>query len=95
MVFPDLLILQARTSDTDGDRRLTERDAVWLFAYDLAKGELRRLSPEGYSVANASKTRPDTILMLLTAEDQSGKAAVYQCNPSEPKGKFIVNDLAP
>lgn len=91
--FEDLLILEARTEDTNQDGRLDYMDAVCVFTYDLGKHELKRISPDGFYIAGTVWCKQ---MLVMTALRMGGEdAAVYAYEPSEGQGRFLVQAMLP
>jgi hypothetical protein len=90
--YPGLLILIARTQDTNSDKQIDNRDSEWLFAYDVPGGKLKRVSPQGYRVEYMSLLK-DTILVFMAPEsDPLGSTktlAIYKYDPKTDKGELI------
>lgn len=90
--FPGRLILVARTSDTDGDRSLTDKDAIEVFTFDLAKGERHLLTPQGYSTRNVRFTH-DKIILLVGKP--GAPLSIFECDPVTSEGRFVAQDVQP
>jgi hypothetical protein len=90
--YPGLLILIARTQDTNADKQIDNRDSEWLFAYHVPGGKLNRVSPEGYRVEYVSLLK-DTLLVFLAPESaplgNTGTLAIYKYEPKTDKGELI------
>src|SRR5262249_39935022 len=63
--FDSLLVIPARTEDTNHDRRLTQDDPIHVYLFDLATRQLNRISPEGHGVIS---TRIVGQKLILTTE---------------------------
>ena len=94
LLFPNLLILTARATDTNNDKQIDDRDSVGVYLYDLAKGEhssriAERLPRRG---------RPphgDELLLILTKEPDRKETAVYMYHIKNGTGRFVVDALTP
>lgn len=92
--FDDLLIVSARASDANGDKRIDVRDPVHLFAYRFSTGHLSRLSPDGYYLDSA-RIVGDSIVMILHEQRDPTRTAVYSYDPATGAGSFVVRELTP
>jgi hypothetical protein len=90
--FPGLVLLVARAADTNGDRQIDEKDEIHAFAFDLASGTRRQLSPSGHS-ARRLEFQPERLLLTLSRPD--GSAAVYEVDPQTSVGRFVVERMRP
>lgn len=94
LMFDSLLILAARTEDTNGDKQIDQDDAALAYVYNLASAELRQISPEGHSVERM-EVRDDGIVLVLQGTDAPNTFAVYNFDPQSQQGRFIVTGLTP
>lgn len=87
-----LLIISARTGDTNHDGQIDGQDSVALYSYDLAAAGLKQVSPEGYNVIRAER-KDDGIIMVLTADADRQRCSVFVYQPREGTGEFVVSDV--
>lgn len=92
--FPNFLILEARTTDADGDKEINSRDPIWVFTYDLQKHALRQVSPEGRDVVKCGRVG-DALVMTTRKDPRDAAIAIYLYRPAAGEGRFVVQDLAP
>ncbi len=90
--YPGLLILIARTQDTNADKQIDHRDSEWLFVYDVRGGKLKRISPQGYRVEHM-RLLVDTLLVFMAPESaplgNTSTLAIYKYEPKIDKGELI------
>jgi hypothetical protein len=90
--YPGLLILIARTQDTNADKQIDHRDSEWLFVYDVRGGKLKRISPQGYRVEHM-RLLVDTLLVFMAPESaplgNTSTLAIYKYDPRTDKGELI------
>ncbi len=89
--FPGILILEARTDDTNHDGMLTSEDLVQLYGYDLAKHELFSILPEKTTFLR-SQPVGDRLVLILGA---AGGVSIYTYTPSSRQGRFVIEGLLP
>jgi len=90
--YPGLLVLIARTQDTNSDKEIDGQDSEWLFAYDVPGGKLKRVSPQGYRVEYMSLLK-EVILVFMAPEDAPHGSrrtlAIYKYDPKTDRGELI------
>lgn len=94
LMFENLLILAARTEDTNDDQQIDSDDTALAYVYDLASTELHRIAPEGYSVEHM-EVRDDGIVMVVEEAVAPHTLAVYLYEPRTKQGQFVVTGLKP
>lgn len=94
LVFENLLVLTARTTDTNDDKNIDEKDAALVYTYDLATSELKGIVPSGYRVAEV-EVRSDRLVLVLADLAAPHPFAVYTYDPRAQQGRFVVEGLTP
>lgn len=92
--FEKTLILVARTTDTNADRQIDERDEIQAFTYDLENRRRTQISPAGHSVEDIDVVGGRIILTLRSMQD-SGPVAVFAYDPRNERGEFVVDTITP
>ncbi len=85
------LVIEAHTTDTNGDDSLDYRDEKHLLAYDFKMKKLSDLAPAGYRYAQ-SFPRAGKLILSLRSRD-FGHAAIYEYDPSTRQGRFVAKRI--
>lgn len=90
--YPGLLLLIARTQDTNSDKQIDHQDSGWLYVHDIPGGKLKRVSPQGYRVEHMSRL-DNTILVFMALESaplgNTSELAIYKYDPTTDTGDLI------
>jgi len=85
LAFEGLLIVNARTADTDGDGEIDANDATQVFGYDLVKRQLFQITPDRYDTEAARLLKDQLVLVLVST---CGESAVYVYEPLKPAASW-------
>lgn len=90
--FAGRLLLVARSTDTNADGMIDEKDAVELFSFELSSGRRTLLTPAGAST-RAVRFAADNVILVVSRPGRG--IAVYQCDPTTGSGRYVAEDVQP